>query len=115
MVRVKHGTVTRRRHNKVTKMAKGYRGRRKNLFRAAKNAVAKAGMHAYVDRRKKKRVFRRTWITRINAAVRAQGWKYSSFINSLTEKKIIIDRKILADLAVHRPEVFNKIVEVAKK
>ncbi len=72
MVRVKHGTVTRRRHSKVTKMAKGYRGRRKNLFGAAKNAVAKAGMQAYVDRRKKKRTFRRTWITRINAAVRAQ-------------------------------------------
>ena len=114
MVRVKHGTATRWRRNKVTKMAKGYRGKRKNLFRTAKNAVAKAGMHAYVDRRNKKRVFRRTWITRINAAVRAEGWMYSRFINALSEKKIIVDRKILADIAVHKPETFKKIVELAR-
>ncbi|MBU1018668.1 MAG: 50S ribosomal protein L20 [Patescibacteria group bacterium] len=115
MTRVKHGTTTRRRHNKITDMAKGYRGGRKNLFRRAKNAVAKAGMHAYVDRRKKKRVFRRLWITRINAAVRAEGWMYSRFMNALTEKKVIVDRKILADIAVHKPEVFKKVVEFAKE
>ena len=114
MVRVKHGKVTRKRHNKMTKMAKGYRGGRKNLFRRAKNAVAKAGMHAYTDRRKKKRDFRRIWITRINAAVRAEGWMYSRFMNALSEKKVIVDRKILADIAVHKPEVFKKVVEFAK-
>lgn len=114
MVRVKHGTTTKRRHKKMTKMAKGYRGGRKNLYRAAKNAVAKAGMHAYVDRRKKKRDFRRIWITRINAAVRAEGWMYSRFMNALAEKKVIVDRKILADIAVHKPEVFKKVVEFAR-
>ncbi len=98
----------------MTKMAKGYRGKRKKLFRAAKNAVAKAGMHAYTDRRKKKRVMRRTWITRINAAVRAEGWMYSRFMNALSEKKVIVDRKILADIAVHKPEVFKKVVELVR-
>lgn len=114
MVRVKRGTTQRRRHNKVLKAAKGYRGSRKRLYRQAKNAVAKAGMHAYRHRRTKKREFRRLWITRINAAVRAQGLTYSVFMNRLAEKGIAIDRKMLSELAINEPAVFTKIVDSVK-
>jgi large subunit ribosomal protein L20 len=115
MARVKRGTVQRRRHNKVLKAAKGYRGLRSRLYRQAKNAVAKAGMHAYVHRRTKKRDFRRLWIARINAACRANGTSYSRFINGLVENKIALDRKVLSDIAINEPDVFTEIVKAAGK
>ncbi len=114
MVRVKRGTVQRRKHNKVLKAAKGYRGSRNNLYRQAKNAVAKAGMHAYRHRRTRKREFRRLWIARINAAVRAEGLSYSSFMNKLAEKGIALNRKMLSELAIHEPAVFKAIIEDVK-
>lgn len=114
MVRVKRGTTQRRRHNKVLKQAKGYRGLRNRLYRQAKNAVAKAGMHAYAHRRTKKRDFRRLWIARINAACRSHGMSYSRFINALHENKIALDRKVLSDIAIHEPAVFEAIVKAVK-
>jgi len=114
MVRVKRGTVQRRKHNKVLKAAKGYRGSRNSLYRQAKNAVAKAGMHAYRHRRTKKRDFRRLWIARINAAVRAEGMNYSTFMNKLATKGIALDRKILSELAIHQPAVFKNIVDAVR-
>ncbi|EKD63181.1 MAG: 50S ribosomal protein L20 [uncultured bacterium] len=113
MTRVKRSVTVRRRHKKMLKLTKGYRGGRKNLFTMAKNAAAKAGVHAYEDRRLKRRNFRSLWIMRINAALRAQGFMYSRFIKAMAEKKIIVDRKMLAELAVKEPAVFNKIVEAA--
>ncbi|MEB2347580.1 MAG: 50S ribosomal protein L20 [Comamonadaceae bacterium] len=114
MPRVKRGVTARARHKKVLALAKGYRGRRGNVFRIAKQAVMKAGQYAYRDRRAKKRVFRRLWITRINAAVRAQGLTYSQFTNGLRKAAIEIDRKMLADLAVHDEAAFGSIVEQVK-
>ncbi|OJU92124.1 MAG: 50S ribosomal protein L20 [Burkholderiales bacterium 66-5] len=114
MSRVKRGVTARARHKKVLALAKGFRGRRGNVFRIAKQAVMKAGQYAYRDRRNKKRVFRRLWITRINAAVRAQGLTYSQFTNGLKKAMIEIDRKMLADLAVHDEAAFNGIVEQVK-
>jgi len=114
MSRVKRGVTARARHNKVLALAKGFRGRRGNVFRIAKQAVMKAGQYAYRDRRNKKRVFRRLWITRINAAVRAQGLTYSQFTNGLKKAAIEIDRKMLADLAVHDEAAFGRIVEQVK-
>jgi len=111
MVRVKRGTTQRRRHNKVLKQAKGYRGSRNRLYRQAKNAIAKAGMHAYAHRRTKKRDFRRLWIARLNAACRTNGMSYSRFIHALHEKKIALDRKVLSDIAIHEPKVFEAIVQ----
>jgi len=114
MSRVKRGVTARARHKKVLALAKGFRGRRGNVFRIAKQAVMKAGQYAYRDRRNKKRVFRRLWITRINAAVRAQGLTYSQFTNGLKKATIEIDRKMLADLAVHDEAAFGRIVEQVK-
>lgn len=115
-MRVKRGVVRRRRHNKVRKLAKGYEGLRHSTFVKAKEAVIKAGQHAYRDRRKKKRTFRSLWIVRLNAAVRASGGKYSEFIKQLSTKKIGLDRKALSELAIHEPEVFAAIVkEVSAK
>jgi large subunit ribosomal protein L20 len=114
MVRVKRGTTQRRRHNKVLKQAKGYRGSRNSLYRQAKNAVAKAGMHAYRHRRTRKREFRRLWIARINAAVREEGMNYSRFMNKLAEKGIAVNRKILSELAINQPAVFKAIVDSVK-
>lgn len=114
MSRVKRGTTAHRRHRKVVSAAKGYRGLRSTTFCQAKNAVMKAGLHAYVDRRLKKRTFRSLWITRINAACRKQGISYSAFMNALLKSEIQIDRKMLAELAVHNEEAFNAIVEKAK-
>ena len=114
MSRVKRGTTAHRRHRKIVKAAKGYRGLRSTTFSQAKNAVMKAGMNAYRDRRLKKRTFRSLWITRINAACRKQGISYSKFMNALLQSDIQIDRKMLADLAVHNEEAFNAIVEKAK-
>ena len=114
MPRVKRGVTARARHKKVIDLAKGYRGRRGNVFRIAKEAVMKAGQYAYRDRRNKKRVFRALWIARINAAVREHGLTYSVFMNSLKKAAIEIDRKVLADLAVMDKTAFAQLVSQAK-
>ncbi len=114
MPRVKRGVTARARHKKVIALAKGYRGRRKNVFRVAKQAVMRAGQYAYRDRRNRKRVFRRLWIARINAAVRAQGMTYSRFINGLTKAQIGLDRKVLADMAVNDKPAFAAVVAQVK-
>ena len=112
-MRVKRGIVRHRRHKKIRKLAKGYRGMRSTTFVKANEAVIRAGTNAYKDRRLKKRDFRGLWITRINAAVRANGIRYSQFIKGLTAKKITLNRKVLSELAIHEPAVFAKIVEAA--
>ena len=114
MPRVKRGVTAHARHKKILALAKGFRGRRKNVFRIAKQAVMKAGQYQYRDRRTKKRDFRGLWIARINAAVRELGMTYSAFINGLSKASIDIDRKVLADLAVHDKAAFSKIAEQAK-
>lgn len=114
MTRVKRGVVARRRHKKVLKQAKGYYGARSRVFRVAKQAVIKAGQYAYRDRRQRKRQFRALWIARINAAARVNGLSYSRFIDGLKKAGIEIDRKVLADLAVHEKAAFAAIVEKAK-
>ena len=114
MPRVKRGVVARRRHKKVLKQAKGYYGARSRVFRVAKQAVIKAGQYAYRDRRQRKRQFRALWIARINAAARINGLSYSRFIAGLKIASIEIDRKVLADLAVHEKAAFAAIVEKAK-
>jgi large subunit ribosomal protein L20 len=114
MTRVKRGVTARARHKKVLELAKGFRGRRKNVYRIAKEAVMKAGQYAYRDRRARKRDFRALWIVRINAAVRESGLSYSVFMNGLKKAGIQIDRKVLADLAVHDAVAFAKIAEQVK-
>jgi large subunit ribosomal protein L20 len=114
MARVKRGVTARARHKKTLKAAKGYYGRRKNIYRAAVQAVEKAGQYAYRDRRRKKRNFRSLWIQRINAAARELGLTYGRFINGLGKAGIEVDRKILADLAVREPQAFATLVERAK-
>ncbi|MGC9368479.1 MAG: 50S ribosomal protein L20 [Paracoccaceae bacterium] len=116
MARVKGGTTTHARHKKVVKAAKGYYGRRGNAFRTATQAVDKANQYATRDRKQRKRNFRALWIQRINAAVRAhdEALTYSRFINGLNNAGIVVDRKVLADLAVNEPEAFGAIVEKAK-
>jgi large subunit ribosomal protein L20 len=114
MPRVKRGVTARARHKKVLALAKGYRGRRGNVYRIAKQAVMRAGQYAYRDRRTKKRVFRALWITRINAASREHGLSYSRLINGLNRASIALDRKVLAELAVHDKPAFSAIVERAK-
>ena len=114
MPRVKRGVTARARHKKVLALAKGFRGRRKNVYRVAKQAVMKAGQYAYRDRRNKKRVFRRLWIARINAATRELGLTYSQFINGMNKAGITLDRKVLADIAVHDKAAFASIVAQAK-
>ena len=114
MPRVKRGVTAKARHKKVLDQAKGYRGRRNAVYRIAKEAVMKAGQYAYRDRRVKKREFRALWISRINAAVRELGMSYSVFMNGLKKASIDIDRKVLADLAVHDKGAFTKIAEQAK-
>lgn len=114
MTRVKRGVVARKKHKKVLEAAKGFRGRRGNVFRIAKQAVMKAGQYAYRDRRQKKREFRKLWIVRINAACRSFGIQYSKFINGLNKAGIEIDRKVLANLAVTDLPAFEKIVESVK-
>ncbi|KJV33489.1 50S ribosomal protein L20 [Aquitalea magnusonii] len=114
MPRVKRGVTARARHKKILALAKGYRGRRKNVYRIAKQAVMKAGQYAYRDRRQKKRQFRQLWIARINAAARENGLPYSKFMNGLKKAAIEIDRKVLADLAVFDKAAFAQIVEKAK-
>ncbi|MEK7673161.1 MAG: 50S ribosomal protein L20 [Patescibacteria group bacterium] len=114
MTRVKRGVTTRRRHNAMRKLAKGYRGLRSKTFKWAKNATMKAGMRSYVSRKLRKRDFRSLWITRINAACRPLGISYSRLIDAMSKKDIVINRKMLAELAVNQSEVFNKIVEAAR-
>ena len=114
MPRVKRGVTARARHRKVLDKAKGYRGRRKNVYRIAKNAVTKAGQYAYRDRRQRKRTFRALWIARINAAARQCGLTYSVFMNGLKRAAIEVDRKVLADLAVTDMAAFAKFAEQAK-
>ncbi|MDX1499112.1 MAG: 50S ribosomal protein L20 [Woeseiaceae bacterium] len=114
MARVKRGTTAKARHKKVLGKAKGYYGARSKLYKTAKQAVIKAGQYAYRDRRQRKRQFRALWITRINAAARLHGLSYSRLINGLHRADVDIDRKVLADIAVHDPEAFGAIAEQAK-
>lgn len=114
MARVKRGTIARARHSKVLKKAKGYYNARRKVFRAAKQAVIKAGQYAYRDRRAKKRDFRALWITRINAGARANGLSYSRLIAGINAAGLVIDRKVLADLAIHDAAAFTAIAERAK-
>lgn len=114
MARVKRGVTAHARHKKVIDKAKGYSGRRKNVYRVAVQAVTKAGQYAYRDRRQRKRQFRALWIARINAGARECGMSYSRFINGLKNASIEIDRKVLADLAVHEKQAFAELAEKAK-
>ena len=114
MARVKRGVVARRRHKKILKMAKGYYGARSRVYRVAFQAVIKAHQYAYRDRRQRKRQFRRLWIVRINAEARNNELSYSRFMNGLKKAEIAIDRKILADIAVHDKAAFAAIANQAK-
>ncbi len=114
MPRVKRGVTARAKHKKVLNLAKGYYGRRKNVYRVATQAVTKAGQYAYRDRRQRKRQFRTLWIARINAAARECGLSYSRFINGLKKADIAIDRKVLADIAVFDKTAFAALAEKAK-
>src|ERR1700754_2530079 len=114
MPRVKRGVTARAAHKKVLNAAKGFRGRRKNVFRIANEAVMRAGQYAYRDRRQKKRHFRALWIVRINAAAREHGLSYSLFIAGLKKAAIDVDRRVLADLAMHEKAAFGALAEQAK-
>ena len=114
MARVKRGVTARRRHKKVLHLAKGYYNARRKVFRVAKQAVIKAGQYAYIGRKQKKRNFRSLWITRINAAARMNGLSYSKFMNGLLKAGITLDRKVLADIAVHDAAGFAALAEKAK-
>ena len=114
MARVKRGVQARRRHKKVLAQAKGYYNARRKVFRVAKQAVTKALQYAYIGRKQKKRNFRSLWITRINAAARINGMSYSRFINGLMKAGITLDRKVLADIAVHDAAGFATLAETAK-
>jgi large subunit ribosomal protein L20 len=114
MARVKRGVIARRRHKKVLSAAKGYYNARRKTYRVAKQAVIKAGQYAYRDRRVRKREFRKLWITRINAAARTHGLSYSRFMNGLKRAGVEVDRKVLADIAVHDKNAFGSLAETAK-
>ena len=114
MARVKRGVQANRRHKKILKRAKGYYGARSRVYRVAVQAVTKAGQYAYRDRRNKKRSFRRLWIARINAGARQNGLSYSRFINGLKKSNIEIDRRVLADIAMHDAATFTVLTEKAK-
>lgn len=114
MARIKRGTTTRAKHKNILEQAKGYRGRHKNTIRVARQAVEKAGQYAYRDRKAKKRTFRGLWIQRINAAVRIEGLTYSEFMHGLKLAGVELDRKVLADIAMHEGEVFSTIIAQAK-
>jgi large subunit ribosomal protein L20 len=114
MARVKRGVVAHARHKKVLKQAKGYYGARRKVYRVAKQAVIKAGQYSYRDRRTRKRMFRQLWIVRINAAARQFGLSYSRFMDGLNKAGIEVDRKVLADLAVHDIAAFGALAEKAK-
>ncbi len=114
MARVKTGVITRKKHKKILKLAKGYYGAKSIRFRMAKQAVMKSGQYAYVGRKLKKRDFRRLWIARINAAARANGINYSTLINGMKKANININRKMLAEMAVNDPKAFSEIVAAVK-
>ena len=114
MSRIKRGVTTRQKHKRILDQAKGYRGRRKNTIRVARQAVEKAGQYAYRDRKVKKRSFRALWIQRINAAVREHGLTYSQFMNGIGKAGIEVDRKVMADLAVREPAAFKALVDQAQ-
>ncbi|HZF96847.1 MAG TPA: 50S ribosomal protein L20 [Pseudoxanthomonas sp.] len=114
MARVKRGVTARRRHKKILKLAKGYYNARRKVFRVANQAVIKAGQYAYIGRKQKKRNFRSLWITRINAAARLNGLSYSRFMNGMLKAGITLDRKVLADIAVHDAPGFAALAEKAK-
>ena len=114
MSRIKRGVTTRAKHKRILDQAKGYRGRRKNTIRVARQAVEKAGQYAYRDRRVNKRNFRALWIQRINAGVREHGLTYARFIDGLIKAEVAVDRKVLSDLAIHEPEAFAVLVAKAK-
>ncbi len=114
MPRIKRGVTAHRRHKKVLKQAKGYYGARSRVYRVAVQAVTKAGQYAYRDRKVKKRTFRSLWITRINAQARVEGTSYSQLIAGLKKAEIELDRKVLADLAVHDKQAFGQVVAQAK-
>ena len=114
MARVKRGVQARKRHKKILKLAKGYYNARRKIYRVAKQAVIKAGQYAYRDRKTRKRTYRALWITRINAGARNNGMSYSRFINGLKKADISLDRKVLADMAVHDKAGFAAVVEQAK-
>jgi len=114
MPRVKRGVTARASHKKILDAAKGYRGRRKNVFRIANEAVMKAGQYAYRDRRQRKRQFRALWIARINAAARSHGLTYSVFMNGLSRAEIGVDRKVLSDIAIFDKDAFARIVDQVK-
>ena len=115
MARVKRGVTARRRHKKIIKLAKGYFNARRKVFRVAKQAVTKAQQYAYIGRKQKKRQFRSLWIVRINAAARLHGLSYSRFMNGLLKANVTLDRKALADIAIHDPAAFGAIAEQAKR
>jgi large subunit ribosomal protein L20 len=114
MPRVKRGFKSRKRHRKILKLAKGYQGGRSKLFRSAIETVDRALKYAYRDRRARKRDFRRLWITRISAGVRSYNLSYSQFMNGLKKAQVLLDRKVLADMAISDPQGFSRIVELAK-
>lgn len=115
MARIKRGVTTHAKHKKILKQAEGFYGRRKNTIRAAKAAVDRSKQYAYRDRKNRKRNFRALWIQRINAAVRNEGLTYGRFIDGLTKANIIVDRKLLSELAIHEPKAFSALVGDAKK
>ena len=115
MARVKTARITRKKHKKVLKRAKGYYGAKHYRFRMAKQAVMKSGMYAYVGRKDKKSNFRKLWIARINAAARMNGLTYSKLIAGLKKANVVINRKMLAEMAITDPEAFKKVAELAKK
>ena len=114
MARVKRGVVARRRHKKILKLAKGYRSVRSTCFRKAREAVEHGLCYAYRDRKNRKREFRRLWIVRINAAVRAEGMNYSQFMYGLKKAEIELDRKVLSDMAIHNQDSFKALTETAR-
>ena len=115
MARVKRGVTAHARHKKVLKFAKGFRGRTSKCFRVAVERVEKSWLYSYRDRRNKKRDFRALWIQRINAAVRSNGMKYSTFINGLNKANVVVDRKVLSKLAMENPSVFSLFIETSKQ
>jgi large subunit ribosomal protein L20 len=115
MARVKRGVTARARHKKTLKLAKGYYNARRKVYRVAKQAVTKAAQYAYIGRKQRKRQFRRLWIVRINAAARLHGLSYSRFMNGLLKANVTLDRKALADIAIHDPAAFGAIAEQAKR
>lgn len=115
MARVKTAIITRKKHNKILKRAKGYYGAKHYRFRMAKQAVMKSGMYAYVGRKDRKSNFRKLWISRINAAARMNGITYNNLINGLKKANVVINRKMLAEIAVSDPKAFTEIAEIAKK